>query len=74
MDEIFNLYINGLDEYRLNQNFKGDVVLGARAFYQINSRHNIGLIVKNLTNREYYQRPPKIESPINYTLQYRLEF
>lgn len=74
MDEIFNLYINGLDEYRLNQNFKGDVVLGARAFFQINSRHNIGFIVKNLTNHEYYQRPPKIESPINYTLQYRLEF
>ena len=38
------------------------------------TRHNIGFIVKNLTNHEYYQRPPKIESPINYTLQYRLEF
>ncbi|HUH74267.1 MAG TPA: TonB-dependent receptor [Chitinophagales bacterium] len=74
MDDIFNLYITELDEYRVSQNFKGDVVIGARAFYQINSKHNIGLIIKNLSNHEYYQRPPKLESPINYTLQYRLEF
>lgn len=74
MDEIFGLYIKGLSQYRFDQNFKGDLVVGARAFYQINSKHNIGLIIKNLTNNEYYQRPPKLESPINYTLQYRLEF
>ena len=74
IDQIFGLYISGLSQYRIDQNFKGDLVIGARAFYQINSRHNVGLIIKNLTNHEYYQRPPKLESPINYTLQYRLEF
>lgn len=74
MDEIFGLYIKDLTQYRIEQNFKGDVVLGARLMYQINEKHNVGFIVKNLTNHEYYQRPPKLESPINYTLQYRLEF
>ncbi|MCZ2394639.1 MAG: TonB-dependent receptor [Chitinophagales bacterium] len=74
IDEIFGLYITDLTQYRIEQNFKGDLVLGARLMYQINDKHNVGFIVKNLTNHEYYQRPPKIESPINYTLQYRLEF
>lgn len=74
MDEIFGLYITDLLVYRMKQDFKGDLIVGVRAMYQINSKHNIGVIVKNVTNREYYQRPPKIESPINYTLQYRYEF
>lgn len=74
MDAIFGVYIQDLAQYRVDQNFKGDFILGARAMYQINSKHNIGLLVKNATNREYYQRPPKLESPINYTLQYRYEF
>lgn len=74
IDEIFGVYIPGLSEYRMNQDFKGDLIIGARAMYKINSKHNIGMIVKNLTNHEYYQRPPKIESPISYTLQYRYEF
>lgn len=74
IDEIFGIYIQDLTQYRIDQNFKGDLVIGARLMYQINQKHNIGLIVKNLTNNEYYQRPPKIESPINYTLQYRYEF
>lgn len=74
IDDIFVLYIKDLGEYRDGQNYKGDLVIGARGFYQINKKHNIGLIVKNASNNEYYLRPPKIESPINYTLQYRYEF
>lgn len=74
IDEIFGIYITDLTQYRIDQNFKGDLVLGSRFMYQINQKHNIGLIVKNMSNHEYYQRPPKIESPINYTLQYRYEF
>lgn len=74
MDEIFGVYIKDLAQYRIDQDFKGDLIVGARAMYQINTQHNIGLIVKNATNREYYSRPPKIESPISYTLQYRYEF
>ncbi|MCO5249694.1 MAG: TonB-dependent receptor [Chitinophagales bacterium] len=74
VDAIFELYIKDLRQYRIDQNFKGDWIFGARGFYNINSKHTIGLIVKNASNREYYQRPPKLESPINYTLQYRFEF
>jgi hypothetical protein len=74
VDDIFGVFIPDLLDYRIMENFKGNFVIGARAFYQINKKNNIGLIIRNLTNNEYYLRPPRIESPINYSIQYRYEF
>jgi outer membrane receptor protein involved in Fe transport len=74
VDDIFGVFIPDLLDYRFMENFKGNMVVGARAFYQLNKNHNIGIIVRNLTNNEYYLRPPRLESPVNYSFQYRYEF
>lgn len=74
VDDVFGLIVPNILDYRIEEDFKGNFVAGFRAFYQINKKNNIGVIVRNLTNTEYYLRPPKIESPRSYLLQYRYEF
>jgi outer membrane receptor protein involved in Fe transport len=74
VDDPFGFFVPDLSDYRMEEDFAGNMVVGARMFYQINKKNNIGIIVKNLTNNEYYLRPPKLESPVSYSLQYRLEF
>ncbi|MCB0507085.1 MAG: TonB-dependent receptor [Bacteroidetes bacterium] len=64
----------GIDEYYNNKPKNGDFIVNARMFYTYKNRHTFGFIVKNLTNREYWLRVGKLEPPINFTMQYRLEF
>lgn len=46
------------------------VYLGdARVGYQIAKKHRISLVIKNLANREYYNRPALIGPPRSFTIQ-----
>ena len=42
---------------------KGDWVFDLRFAYEINEKIKAGFIVKNLTNKEYAQRPGKLDPP-----------
>ncbi|MCC6583444.1 MAG: TonB-dependent receptor [Chitinophagales bacterium] len=63
----------GYQEYYSTLPKKGNWVVNARIFYTYKSKHTFGFMVKNMLNREYWLRVGKLESPMNFTLQYRLE-
>ena len=57
VDEVFNVFIPGFDEYRQGRNFKGEVVWDIRTGYKLSENFKLNLIVKNVTNRLYVIRP-----------------
>jgi outer membrane cobalamin receptor len=61
----------GINEYRALHN-KGYFVLNVRGSFDITEKMKIGLIVKNLLNKEYMARPGLIEAPRNIAIQYSL--
>ncbi|MDB5227453.1 MAG: TonB-dependent receptor, partial [Bacteroidota bacterium] len=65
---------SGYQEYYNAMPKHGNWVLNARAFYTYKDKHTFGVIVKNLINKEYWLRVGKLEPPLNFTFQYRLEF
>ena len=64
----------GIEEYYKTMPKRGNFIVNARAFYTLKQKHTLGFIIKNLTNREYWLRVGRLEPPINFTMQYRLEF
>jgi outer membrane receptor protein involved in Fe transport len=74
VDEIFKVFIPGIDSYRSGKDFKGDWVFDTRVLYNINSNWTVGLIVKNLFNRDYQIRPARPDAPRTFTVQARVRF
>lgn len=73
-DKLFLAIPNtGYEEYYNNIPKTGNWVVNARMFYTLKKKHTFGFMVKNLLNKEYWLRVGKLESPMNFTLQYRLE-
>ncbi|MEZ4880333.1 MAG: TonB-dependent receptor [Chitinophagales bacterium] len=73
-DLVF-LGITGVPEYLYNYvNPKGNWVANARIFYTFKEKNTLGVIVKNFTNTEYWLRVGRLEMPMNFTIQYRMEF
>jgi outer membrane receptor protein involved in Fe transport len=64
---------SGYQEYYEQLAKKGNWIANARIFYTVKQKHTFGLMVKNLFNSEYWFRVGKLESPMNFTVQYRLE-
>lgn len=56
-----------IDTY-IDDHEKGDWAFDIRLGYKINNKVNAGFLVKNLANREYAQRPGKLDPPRSYTL------
>lgn len=61
-------FFPGVAEAR-NTLSKGDLVLDARLFYQINKTWRITLLVDNANNREYSPRPAQLGPPRKFSLQ-----
>jgi len=61
----------GLNEYRAKHD-KGYYVINIRGAFDITEKMKIGLIVKNLLNKEYATRPGLIEAPRSLAIQYAL--
>lgn len=74
VDEIFRIFIPGINSYRAEKEFRGDFVFDLRGFYNFNEKYSVGLIVKNLFNRDYQIRPAKPDPPRSFTLQARINF
>lgn len=73
--DIIFLGINGVPDYlNTTDKSKGSLILNARLFYTHKEKHSFGIIAKNFTNKEYWLRVGKLETPMNFTLQYRMEF
>lgn len=72
VDFVFVAGIDGIANYF--QNSGNSWVVNARAFYTHQNKHSFGVIVKNMLNKEYWLRAGKLESPMNFTVQYRMEF
>jgi outer membrane cobalamin receptor len=76
MKEVDRVGVATLKQVRLfreNHN-KGDFIMDVRAGYSWKDKVSFNLIAKNVTNREYTQRPGLVEAPRNYTFQVGYQF
>jgi len=79
IDEVFldplfgERILPGFPAYWENHN-KGYIVMNARLLYELTQFMNLGLIAKNLLNKEYIGRPGDIRPPRNIALQVSFKF
>jgi outer membrane receptor for ferric coprogen and ferric-rhodotorulic acid len=52
----------------------GDIIFDARIAYQINKKSKISILMNNLLNREYTNRPGNVMPPRTIIWQYSLRF
>jgi hypothetical protein len=67
------IFIQGIYRFRQEHN-NGDMVFDARAGVQLTDIFKLSLIVKNVANTEYWDRPARLNAPRNYTLQLAAKF
>ena len=65
--------LNGYDVYR-KARMNGDIVFDTRIAYNINENSKFSLLVNNLLNREYTNRPGNVLPPRTILWQYSLKF
>ena len=68
-----NLILPGYGAYR-DVRRVGDLVLDARASFKINEISKISVLVNNVFNREYANRPGNILPPRTLIFQYSIKF
>ena len=61
------------DKYRASR-MTGDVIFDARIAYQINKKSKVSILMNNLLNREYTNRPGNVMPPRTIIWQYSLRF
>lgn len=71
VDDIFIGFIPGLDRFRV-ENDHGSVLINLRMGYSMNRYGRISLIVNNALNSEISYRPARMEAPLNFVVQYRI--
>ncbi len=71
VDVIFVAYIPGLEQYRA-ENDKGAFLLNLRMGYSLNKYGKISFIVNNVLNSEISYRPARMEAPLNFVVQYKI--
>ncbi len=64
---------SALRDYR-EENNKGNRQIDVRVGYHITDKAKVIFLVKNLLNQEMTRRPAYISAPINYTVQFSVEF
>jgi len=79
IDEVFlspiigELILPGFPDYWAEHN-NGYTIMNARILYDVAAFMNVGLILRNLTNKEYMGRPGDIRPPRNITFQLTFRF
>lgn len=71
VDDVFVAYIPGLEEYRID-NDHGAFLLNLRMGYSLNKYGKISFIVNNVLNSEISYRPARMEAPLNFVVQYKI--
>lgn len=69
---LFNLIVDGIKNYTHEYN-KGTLLLDLRLSYRIKDKARLMLVVKNLTNQEYSDRPGLIGPPRNISVQFNIK-
>ena len=74
IDEIFEaLVVPGLRDFRQNHK-KGDLVLNIRGAWDVTENAKASLLVDNLFNREYSNRPGQLQPTRNLTVRLDFDF
>lgn len=73
IDKIFEVFIPGVATYREEHN-KGFDVFDLRMSAQVTKTSKFSIIINNLLNEEYTERPAFLEPPRTFSLQYVLKF
>jgi len=82
MENVDNIFVEpilgieilpGYGKYR-NSRMNGDVIFDARVAYQINKKSKISILMNNLLNREYTNRPGNVMPSRTIIWQYSLRF
>lgn len=82
MENVDNIFVEpilgieilpGYGKYR-NSRMTGDIIFDARIAYQINKKSKISILMNNLLNREYTNRPGNVMPPRTILWQYSLRF
>ena len=68
-----NLILPGYADYR-DVRRVGDFVIDARLSVQVNDHHKVALLMNNVLNREYSNRPGNVLPPRTVIAQYSLKF
>ena len=63
----------GFGDYR-NSRLTGDIIFDARLAYQINKKSKVSILMNNVLNREYTNRPGNVMPPRTILWQYSLTF
>ena len=61
-DEFFSWLVPGIPEARENGK-NGDFIIDSRFYYQINNYFKTGIVINNLLNEEYMNRPANMMPP-----------
>lgn len=72
IDQVFEVFIPGLTDYRMEQS-KAAFLWNFRAAYNFGKFGTVGVIINNMLNTDYSVRVARQEAPLNYTLQYKIK-
>lgn len=73
VDAFFNVFLPGIGQFR-EENNKGFLVMNARAGYNITDDLKVSVLLGNVTNILYTQRPGLLEAPRNITARVDYKF
>jgi iron complex outermembrane receptor protein len=83
MENVDNIFVEpilpgleilpGYGKYR-NSRMNGDVIFDARIAYQMNKKSKVSILMNNVLNREYTNRPGNVMPPRTILWQYSLKF
>lgn len=73
IDEAFNLFISGVEDYR-NENQEGNLVCDFRLGFQFTKKVRADILVNNVFNEEFLIRPGFLGPPRTYSLRLNYGF
>jgi len=74
IDPVFNVFFKSIADYRKKQGTADIWLFDVRLIYAINNNAQISLVVKNLLNKEYTERPAYISPPRSFNVQFVYKF
>lgn len=74
VDEVFSVFVSGVDQYRQQHRNKGDVTWDLRAGYEFNPNLQLNFLVKNVLNNYTVFRIARPDPPRSFTVQMIVNF
>ena len=74
VDQVFTVFVQGIDKYRMQTRNKGQAQWDLRAGYEFNKNLQLNFIVKNVLNSYTVFRIARPDSPRSFTVQLMVNF